>query len=59
MVGGFVADEIAPHAAELDREGVRLEDGEAVFPPRLRGHLRADQASSGCTACACRASSAA
>lgn len=37
MVGGFVADEIAPHAAELDREGVRHEDGEAVFPARLAG----------------------
>jgi alkylation response protein AidB-like acyl-CoA dehydrogenase len=35
MVGGFVADEIAPHAPQLDREGVRLENGEAVFPPRL------------------------
>ncbi|HEY1587392.1 MAG TPA: acyl-CoA dehydrogenase family protein [Polyangia bacterium] len=37
MVGGFVADEIAPHAAELDRQGVRHEGGEAVFPPRLAG----------------------
>jgi alkylation response protein AidB-like acyl-CoA dehydrogenase len=37
MVGGFVADEIAPHAAELDREAVKLENGEAVFPPRLQG----------------------
>ena len=37
MVGGFVAEEIAPHAAELDREGVRHENGEAVFPPRLAG----------------------
>jgi alkylation response protein AidB-like acyl-CoA dehydrogenase len=37
LVGGFVADEIAPHAAELDREGVRHENGEAVFPPRLAG----------------------
>jgi alkylation response protein AidB-like acyl-CoA dehydrogenase len=37
MVGGFVADEIAPHTAELDREGVRHEGGEAVFPPRLAG----------------------
>jgi alkylation response protein AidB-like acyl-CoA dehydrogenase len=36
MIGGFVADEIAPHAAELDREGVSLKDGEAVFPPRLK-----------------------
>jgi len=37
MVGGFVSDEIAPHAAQLDREGVRLEGGEAIFPPRLAG----------------------
>jgi alkylation response protein AidB-like acyl-CoA dehydrogenase len=37
LVGAFVADEIAPHAAELDREGVRFEKGEAVFPPRLAG----------------------
>ena len=37
MVGGFVADEIAPYTAELDREGVRHEGGEAVFPPRLAG----------------------
>ncbi len=37
MVGGFVADEIAPHAAQLDAEAVRMENGEAVFPPRLQG----------------------
>jgi 3-(methylthio)propanoyl-CoA dehydrogenase len=30
MVGRFVADEIAPRAAAIDREGVRLVDGEAV-----------------------------
>ncbi len=35
MVGGFVADEIAPHAAQLDREAVRFEGGEAIFPARL------------------------
>ena len=35
MVGGFAAEEIAPHAAEIDRAGVRLVDGEVVFPPRL------------------------
>jgi alkylation response protein AidB-like acyl-CoA dehydrogenase len=35
MVGEFVAEEIAPHAAQIDREGVRFEDGEAVFPERL------------------------
>ena len=33
MVGKFCADEIAPHAAEIDRVGVHLgEDGEAVQP---------------------------
>ncbi|MGM0577820.1 MAG: acyl-CoA dehydrogenase family protein [Myxococcota bacterium] len=37
MVGGFLADEVAPHAAEIDREGVSLEDGEVRFPPRLQG----------------------
>ena len=37
MVGEFVSSEIAPHAAEIDREGVRLENGEVVFPDRLQG----------------------
>src|ERR1700760_1249678 len=37
LVGGFVADEIAPHAAQLDREAVEFVDGEAVFPARLQG----------------------
>jgi alkylation response protein AidB-like acyl-CoA dehydrogenase len=37
LVGGFAADEIAPHAAELDRQAVELVDGEAKFPPRLQG----------------------
>src|SRR5262245_40856345 len=36
MVGTLAADEVAPHAAEIDRAGVRLEGGEAVFPPRLQ-----------------------
>ena len=35
MVGDFAADEVAPHAAQIDREGVRLEAGEVVFPPTL------------------------
>jgi alkylation response protein AidB-like acyl-CoA dehydrogenase len=35
LIGGFVADEIAPHAAQLDREAVDFVDGEAVFPARL------------------------
>jgi alkylation response protein AidB-like acyl-CoA dehydrogenase len=32
MVGQFCAEEIAPHAAEIDRVGVKLVDGEAVQP---------------------------
>jgi alkylation response protein AidB-like acyl-CoA dehydrogenase len=35
MVGEFVAEEIAPHAAAIDREGVKLVDGEVVFPAEL------------------------
>jgi alkylation response protein AidB-like acyl-CoA dehydrogenase len=35
MVGEFVATEVAPHAATVDRQGVRLENGEAVTPPKL------------------------
>lgn len=37
MVGGFVADQVAPHVAEIDRQGVDFVDGEAVFPPTLQG----------------------
>jgi alkylation response protein AidB-like acyl-CoA dehydrogenase len=37
MVGQFVAEEIAPHVAEIDREAVLFRDGEASFPPRLAG----------------------
>lgn len=33
-VGEFVADEIAPYTAEIDRGGVIFENGEAHFPPR-------------------------
>jgi alkylation response protein AidB-like acyl-CoA dehydrogenase len=40
LVGGFVADDVAPHAAEIDREGVRFESGEASFPPRLESIFR-------------------
>jgi alkylation response protein AidB-like acyl-CoA dehydrogenase len=36
MVGELVADDIAPHAAQIDREGVRFAGGEASFPPRLQ-----------------------
>ena len=35
MVGKFVAEEVAPHAAEIDRQGVHIQDGEAVIPERL------------------------
>ncbi|MFQ5349377.1 MAG: acyl-CoA dehydrogenase family protein [Thermoanaerobaculia bacterium] len=35
MFGEFVAEEIAPHVAEIDREGVLFDNGEASFPPRL------------------------
>ena len=35
MVGKFVADEIAPRAAAIDRHGVRLENGEAVQAPEM------------------------
>jgi alkylation response protein AidB-like acyl-CoA dehydrogenase len=40
MVGELVANEVAPHAAEIDREGVRFEDGEVKFPPRLDSIFR-------------------
>jgi alkylation response protein AidB-like acyl-CoA dehydrogenase len=35
-VGEFVADEIAPYAAEIDKGGVIFEKGEARFPPRAQ-----------------------
>ncbi len=35
MVATFAADEIAPHAAAIDRKGVKLVDGEAVLSPEL------------------------
>src|SRR6266545_7379109 len=34
-VGAFAAGEVAPYAAEIDRQGVTFKDGEVVFPPRL------------------------
>jgi alkylation response protein AidB-like acyl-CoA dehydrogenase len=36
MLGQFVAEEIAPHVAEIDAEGVRLKDGEAHLPAKLQ-----------------------
>jgi 3-(methylthio)propanoyl-CoA dehydrogenase len=35
-VGEFAAVEVAPHSAEIDRAGVRFENGEASFPERLQ-----------------------
>ena len=35
MIGRFVADEIAPHVAQIERNPPRLVDGEVVFPPEL------------------------
>lgn len=35
MVGEFVAEEVAPAAAAIDRAGVRLADGEVVTPPEF------------------------
>lgn len=36
MVGEFVAEEVAPHAAQIDREGILFDSGEARFPARLQ-----------------------
>lgn len=36
-VGEFVATEIAPYSAEIDRGGVIFENGEARFPARAQG----------------------
>jgi alkylation response protein AidB-like acyl-CoA dehydrogenase len=35
MVGEFVAEEIAPVAADIDRQGLTCEDGEVRFPKEL------------------------
>ncbi len=35
MFGQFVADEVDPYVAEMDEQGVKLEDGEAVVPERM------------------------
>jgi alkylation response protein AidB-like acyl-CoA dehydrogenase len=40
LMGTFAAEEVAPHAAELDRDGVRFSAGEVTFPPRLAGIFR-------------------
>jgi alkylation response protein AidB-like acyl-CoA dehydrogenase len=36
LIGQFAADEIAPHAAAIDREPPRLVDGEVVLPDRVQ-----------------------
>lgn len=36
LIADFSANEIAPHSAQLDAEGVALVDGEVVFPERLQ-----------------------
>jgi alkylation response protein AidB-like acyl-CoA dehydrogenase len=36
LVGQFSAEEIAPRAAEIDRAGLHLADGEVVFPKPLK-----------------------
>ncbi|MCA9689998.1 MAG: acyl-CoA dehydrogenase family protein [Myxococcales bacterium] len=36
LVGRFVAEEVAPHAAEIDRQGAHFKDGDAIESPRMR-----------------------
>lgn len=36
LFGELAAERVAPHAAEIDRQGVRFENGEAYLPPRLQ-----------------------
>ena len=36
MVGQFAAEEIAPVAAEMDKVGAQMKDGEAVLPPQMQ-----------------------
>ena len=35
FIGQFVADEVAPHSAQIDKEGIHFVDGEPVFLTRL------------------------
>ena len=37
LIADFAANEIAPHAEELDKKAVSMVDGEVVFPDRLNG----------------------
>ena len=36
MFGQFAADEVAPHAADIEHEGMTLEDGEVTFGPKMQ-----------------------
>lgn len=36
MMGSFTAEQIAPHAASFDRQGLTFADGEVTFPPALQ-----------------------
>lgn len=35
MLGGFIAEEIDPHVAQMEREGPKFVDGKVVFPKRF------------------------
>ena len=39
-MGELAAEEVAPHAAAIDRAGAHLEGGEAVLPPQFEGIFR-------------------
>src|SRR5687768_15622251 len=39
-VGELAADDIAPHAAAIDRDGARLVDGEAALPAPFQAIFR-------------------
>ena len=36
LVGGYVAEEIAPYASEIDRQEMHVVEGDVAFPPRLK-----------------------
>jgi alkylation response protein AidB-like acyl-CoA dehydrogenase len=40
MVGALAAEEVAPHAADVDRVGARLEKGRVVYPEPLQRAFR-------------------
>ncbi len=40
MVGEMASEEIAPHAAEVDRIGAQLVDGKVVYPPPMERAFR-------------------